>query len=154
MTPTLVAILGLGLLAVGVILATWPRRRPPVVRAPDYRPKGDLIARPDRYQRAAEETMRAQERAAQERARERGRVSRAWLLLLPLLVACTNAAAVRHAERMAELNRGNAQDARVHPDARRVSLENADAWAVQLEALDDRPLPADVAERLAEGRGR
>lgn len=76
-----------------------------------------------------------------------------------LLLGCVPAGAIHQAEREQAISRGHAQDATLPWEARAIAEDALDAWSVQLELLDGRPLPPDVAERLgawrpSEGRPR
>lgn len=75
-----------------------------------------------------------------------------WLLVL--LLGCVPIEAIQQAEREQAISRGHAGDATLPAEARAIATDSLDAWSVQLELLDERPLPPDVAERLAERRRR
>ena len=86
-------------------------------------------------------------------------ISRALLVALLLVPACVPEAAIHQAEREQAISRGHAQDATLPWEARAIAEDALDAWSVQLELLDGRSLPPDVAERLgawrpSEGRPR
>lgn len=75
--------------------------------------------------------------------------NRLALLLLPLLLACVPAQAIEHAEKFQKLNKADADDPLNSPEVRQLALKEYDAWSAQLEALDDRKLPGEVAARKA-----
>lgn len=75
------------------------------------------------------------------------------LLLLALALGCVPAGAIRQAEREQAIQRGHLRDASLPEEARAIAQDGLDAWSVQLELLDGRALPPDVAERLARRRG-
>lgn len=79
-------------------------------------------------------------------------------VLVPLsslvwLQACVPIAAIHQAEREQAIQRGHTRDESLPEEARAVARDGLDAWSVQLELLDGRPLPPDVAERMTQPRG-
>lgn len=70
------------------------------------------------------------------------------LLGVLLLAACVPSAAIRHAERQRDLNRGHERDESLPAQARVIGQANGDAWEVQLEALDGQPLSPGATARV------
>lgn len=146
MSPELRLLLGLGLCVTTVSLVMlalrlWTARQRRRYLAPDYRRP---LARPDGYQRQADlnEWARQQER--------RGRPKLGLLLaLLPLLLLGCGVPqkAIDHAEKCRDQSKGHMNDEQLPAQARTIGRVNYDSWCVQLESLDGRPLPPDVAER-------
>lgn len=76
-----------------------------------------------------------------------------WTFLaLTLGGGCVPAAAIQQAEREQAISRGHAADPALPAEARDVARDALDAWSTQLELLDGRELPPDVAERLSQRR--